>query len=129
MLIIMDMMNVFYIGGKDRVTECAHSNVSILKDGVFITAPCDEYILPGIARKHLLEACRALNVHYEEKVYSLQELLDADEIIVSSSTHICKRVNKINNKPCGGKDLNTFKKLQDYVFNEFYDYTNANRID
>lgn len=89
--------------GKDRVTECAHSNVSILKDGVFITAPCDEYILPGIARKHLLEACRALNVHYEEKVYSLQELLDADEIIVSSSTHICKRVNKINNKPCGGK--------------------------
>ena len=27
--------------GKDRVTECAHSNVSILKDGVFITAPCD----------------------------------------------------------------------------------------
>ena len=115
--------------GKDRVTECAHSNVSILKDGVFITAPCDEYILPGIARKHLLEACRALNVHYEEKVYSLQELLDADEIIVSSSTHICKRVNKINNKPCGGKDLNTFKKLQDYVFNEFYDYTNANRID
>ena len=103
--------------------------LSILKDGVFITAPCDEYILPGIARKHLLEACRALNVHYEEKVYSLQELLDADEIIISSSTHICKRVNKINNKPCGGKDLNTFKKLQDYVFNEFYDYTNANRID
>ena len=59
----------------------------------------------------------------------LQELLDADEIIVSSSTHICKRVNKIDNKPCGGKDLNTFKKLQDYVFNEFYDYTSANRID
>ena len=59
----------------------------------------------------------------------LDKVIWLDEIIVSSSTHICKRVNKINNKPCGGKDLNTFKKLQDYVFNEFYDYTNANRID
>lgn len=115
--------------GPDRVTECAHSNVSILKDGCFITAPCDEYILPGIARKHLLEACTALNIPYEEKVYSLKELLDADEIIVSSSTHICRRVKMVDGKPFIGKDLSTFKKLQDYVFKEFYDYTNAKRID
>ena len=104
-------------------------NVSILKDGCFITAPCDEYILPGIARKHLLEACTDLNIPYEEKVYSLKELLDADEIIVSSSTHICRRVKMVDGKPFVGKDSATFKKLQDYVFNEFYDYTNAKRID
>ncbi len=115
--------------GPDRVTECAHSNVSILKDGCFITAPCDEYILPGIARKHLLEACTALNIPYEEKVYSLQELFDADEIIVSSSTHICRRVKMVDGKLFVGKDSSTFKKLQDYVFNEFYEYTNAKRID
>ena len=35
-----------------RVTECAHSNVHILKDGVFRTAPTDHLILPGIARAH-----------------------------------------------------------------------------
>ncbi|MEI3140858.1 MAG: aminotransferase class IV [Lawsonibacter sp.] len=35
-----------------RVTECAHSNISMLKDGVLRTAPTDELILPGIARKH-----------------------------------------------------------------------------
>ena len=33
-----------------RVTECAHSNVHILKDGVFKTAPCDNLILPGSPR-------------------------------------------------------------------------------
>ena len=85
--------------------------------------------MPGIARKHLLEACTALNIPYEEKIYSLKDLLDADEVIVSSSTHICRRVNKINNNPFNGKDLETFKKLQNYVFKEFYEYTNAKRID
>lgn len=115
--------------GPSRVTECAHSNISILKNGCFITAPCDEYILPGIARKHLLSACKILNIPFEEKIYSVQELLDSDEIIVSSSTHICRRATKVNNKMCGGKDFNTFKKLQDYVFDEFYEYTNNKRTD
>ena len=43
---------VFHRG--DRVTECAHSNVSIIKDGIFKTAPTDHLILPGIARAHLI---------------------------------------------------------------------------
>ena len=43
---------VFYRPGG-RVTECAHSNISILKDGVLITHPTDHYILPGITRKHI----------------------------------------------------------------------------
>ena len=37
---------VFHRG--DRVTECAHSNCHILKDGRLITAPLDNLILPGI---------------------------------------------------------------------------------
>lgn len=35
------------------VTECAHSNIHILKDGVFVTHQADNLILPGIARKHI----------------------------------------------------------------------------
>lgn len=115
--------------GPDRVTECAHSNVSILKDGCFITAPCDEYILPGIARKHLLTACEVLNIPYIEKIYSLDQLMNADEVIISSSSHICRRVNKINGNDFKGKDYTNFKRLQDFVFNEFYDYTNKKRTD
>ena len=40
---------VFYRPGG-RVTECAHSNCHIIKDGKLITAPTDNLILPGIAR-------------------------------------------------------------------------------
>lgn len=115
--------------GLNRVTECAHSNVSILKDGCFITAPTDEYILPGIARKHLIEACHRLNVPVEERIYSVEELLNADEIIVSSSTNLCLRAKSVNNQTVGGKDLALFKKLQDEVYQEFEEYTQNKRQD
>ncbi len=111
------------------MTECAHSNVSILKDGCFITAPTDEYILPGIARKHLIEACHRLNVPVEERIYSVEELLNADEIIVSSSTNLCLRAKSVNNQTVGGKDLTLFKKLQDEVYQEFEEYTQNKRQD
>ena len=39
---------VFHRG--EIVTECAHSNVSVLKDGVFYSHPNDEFILRGIAK-------------------------------------------------------------------------------
>ena len=69
----------------ERVTECAHSNVSILKNGVFQTAPTDHLILPGIARAHLIKACKALDIPVDEHPFTLAEMKGADEIIVSSS--------------------------------------------
>ena len=42
--------SVFHRG--EVVTECAHSNCSILKNGVLKTHPNDHYILPGIATSH-----------------------------------------------------------------------------
>ena len=39
------------------VTECSHSNISMVKDGVFITHPLDNLILPGTERKHIIRWC------------------------------------------------------------------------
>jgi D-alanine transaminase len=69
-----------------RVTECAHSNISILKDGVLRTAPTDELILPGITRKHLLQLARENGIPVEETPFSMVELMNADEAIVTSSS-------------------------------------------
>ena len=69
-----------------RVTECAHSNISILKDGVLRTAPTDELILPGITRKHLLALAREHGIPTLEQPFSMVELMNADEIIVTSSS-------------------------------------------
>jgi D-alanine transaminase len=104
---------------KGRVTECSHSNVHILKDGTFQTAPADHWILPGIARQQLLNTCRELGIPALEKAFSVDEMMDADEIIISSSGSFCIPVYQIDSKKVGGKDNQTLNRLQTEVYNKF----------
>jgi D-alanine transaminase len=108
---------VFHRG--DIVTECAHSNVHIIKNGVFITHPADNLILRGIAREHLLAACYRLGIPTAEKAFTVSELFDADEILTSSTSTFGLAANFIDGKPAGGKAPELLKKLQDAVFGEF----------
>ena len=102
-----------------RVTECAHSNISILKDGVLQTAPTDELILPGITRKHLLALAKEHGMEVLEKPFSMVELMNADEIIVTSSSALCIKVASIDGIPVGGKDQKNLKMLQDAYLAKF----------
>lgn len=110
---------VFYRPGG-RVTECAHSNIHILKNGILYTAPTDHLILPGIARAHLLRACSALDIPFREQAFSLQELFEADEVIVTSSSNLCLRADQIDGIRVGGKDYDLYNRLREYLLNEFY---------
>ena len=112
---------VFHRG--DIVTECAHSNVHIIKDKKFITHPADEYILPGIARAHLLKACKALNIEVEERPFTVDELINADEVIVSSSGDLCIRATEFEGKAVGKKDSDTFNRLKEYIYQEWLECT------
>ena len=114
---------VFYRPGG-RVTECAHSNVHIIKNGVLITAPTDNLILSGIARKHLLNACSCLNITYEERPYTLDDLFDADEILVTSSSNLCLHADHIDGKAAGMKDEKTYEMLREFLIDEFLTATN-----
>lgn len=102
-----------------RVTECAHSNISILKDGVLQTAPTDELILPGITRKHLLALANEHGISVLEKPFSMVELMNADEVIVTSSSALCMKAESIDGIPVGGKDPQRLKLLQDAYLEKF----------
>ena len=106
-----------------RVTECAHSNVHILRGGVLYTAPTDNLILPGIARAHLLRACTALDIPFREEAFSLTELFAADEVIVTSSSNLCLRADKIDGQSVGGNAPDLYEKLRSYLLDEFYTAT------
>lgn len=111
---------VFHRG--DIVTECAHSNVSILKDGILKTHPNDHYVLPGIAKKHLIMACKKLEIPVDETTYTMEELREADEIIVTSSSNFCLVANTLEGKSVGGKAPELVEKLQEVLMKEFEDY-------
>lgn len=111
---------VFHRG--DIVTECAHSNVSILKDGILKTHPDGHYILPGIAKKHLIMACKKLEIPVDETTYTMEELRDADEIIVTSSSNFCLVAGTLEGKPVGGKAPQLIDSLQEVLIQEFNEY-------
>ena len=102
-----------------RVTECAHSNVHILKDGCLYTAPTDNLILPGIARAHLLRACTALDIPFREEAFHLEDLYAADEVIVTSSSKLCVHADKIDGRSVGGKDPERYESIRKYLLDEF----------
>ena len=107
----------------ETVTECAHSNLSILKDGTLLTHPANELILAGTGRAHLIAACKVLGIPVIERPYTLDELFAADELLVTSASALCMRVIEVDGTPVGGKAAYTVKQLQDYLLNDFLQAT------
>lgn len=95
-----------------HVTECSHSNIHILKDGTLYTAPADQQILSGIARKNLLKACGQLDIPVVEEAFSCDDMMAADEIIITSTTRICQTAAFINGSAVGGRSPEIMEKLQ-----------------
>ena len=101
---------VFHKDG--RVTEGAHSNILMLKDRVLHAPPQDRYILPGITLNHLLMLARDIGLEVREDPFTLDDLMDADEVIVSSSGAFCIPASSIDGVPVGGRDKQTLDQLQ-----------------
>ncbi len=114
---------VFHRG--NRVTECAHSNCHILKDGILYTAPADHLILPGIARAHLISICKKLEIPVSETPYTVKELMEADEILVTSSTKLCVSASEVDGMAVGQKAPELLKRILDAVREEYLRETEA----
>lgn len=108
---------IFHRG--ERVTECAHNNVHIIKDGVFITPPLDNLILPGTARRHILELCRANGIPCEERAFTLDELFAADEVLITCAATYGVPVCEVDGRAVGGKDGKTLRRIQELIVKDF----------
>ena len=113
---------VFHRG--DRVTEGAHSGLAILKDGVFCTPPADNLILPSITRKHFLTLCDKLGVPTRIAPFTVDELKNADEVMILSTGTHCVSACELDGKPLGGKDPALLDKLQK-AYQQWFDEETA----
>ncbi|MDR0722359.1 MAG: aminotransferase class IV [Treponema sp.] len=116
---------VFYRG--NRVTEGSHTNVHILKEGILHTAPRDNLILPGISRAHIIAHCEKLGIPVAERPFTVEEMFEADEIMISSASTFCMSASHIDGRQVGGKAPELLRKLQDALLDEFRCFTCAGR--
>ena len=110
----------------DRVTECAHSNLAIIRDdGAVQTAPADNMILAGIARQHMLKMCEKLGIPAYEKPFTVEEMMQAAEVFITSSGTLCRPACEIDGKPVGGRAPEVLNALRDALHKDFYEKTEA----
>jgi D-alanine transaminase len=97
------------------VTEGASQNAHIIsREGVLVTHPLDQAILPGITRIGLLEAAAELALPVEERAFTVEEALAAAEAFTSSTSLLLMPVIEIDGQPIGaGKPGPITRNLQE----------------
>ena len=110
-----------FVKGK-YVTECAKSNIAIINQGRVITHPKTNRILPGITREHLMLICEKLNIPFIERPFTVSEMLSADEILVTSTTKLCRTADKINGQRVGGGNPAISNEICRIMFAEFENF-------
>lgn len=83
------------------VTEGTASNVFIVNNGVVLTPPNSNLLLPGVTRDLVVELCRQNGVPCVEGAISEMQLRDADEIWLTSSSREIIPVTRLDDQPVG----------------------------
>ncbi len=85
-----------------ELTEAAACNVYVIKNGIVATPLLDHQKLPGITRMMLLEILRKDgSIAVQERVVTVDELDNADEVWISSSSKEIAPVIEIDGKAVG----------------------------
>ena len=101
------------------VTEGSHSSVMIISGGKVIIPPLTKYILPSVTRKYVLKICEELNLPHELRTFTVDEMMNADEVLVGSASAMFRRVSEIDGKTVGGKAEALFTTLAEAYKNKY----------
>jgi branched-chain amino acid aminotransferase len=81
-----------------EVSECTSANLFAAKDGVTYTPPLSSGALPGITRLVMLEELKLADAPVREKTLRIEDLFDADEVFITSTTRELIPVHRIRDR-------------------------------
>ncbi|MDW8798469.1 D-amino-acid transaminase [Staphylococcus pseudoxylosus] len=105
----------------DIVTEGSSSNVYAIKNGEIYTHPVNNYILNGITRMVIKSVAEDKGIPFNEEVFTLDFLKNADEIIVSSTSIEVMPVVKLDGENVGDGEVGSITKSLQEGFNRYID--------
>ena len=70
---------------EGRVLEGATTNLFLLRDGILVTPPAGDLVLPGILRRQLKKAAARLAIPCREREILLPELYEAEEAFLTNA--------------------------------------------
>ncbi|MCX7325024.1 MAG: D-amino-acid transaminase [Hyphomicrobiales bacterium] len=99
------------------ITEGGSSTAWIVKGKTLISRPLSNAVLAGITRKAMLTYLAESGFAFEERPFTLQEALEADEVIVTAATALIMPVTEIDGQAIGGGQPGPVaRRLRDIYF-------------
>ena len=83
------------------LTEGSASNIFVVKNGVILAVPQDNRILAGITYDVVIELAKKHGARYEVRMITENEVRNADELWVTSSTKEVLPITTLDGKPVG----------------------------
>ncbi len=83
------------------VTEGSSTNIWMIKEGELYTHPVSNLILNGITRQVVLDIAKELGIKVIEEEYTVSDLLNADEVFLTSTTSEVMPIITIDQKKIG----------------------------
>ncbi|KAK7406414.1 hypothetical protein VNO78_08038 [Psophocarpus tetragonolobus] len=80
---------------KRYLEEVSSCNIFVVKGNVISTPSIKGTILPGITRKSIIDVARSQGFQVEERLVSVDELLDADEVFCTGTAVVVSPVGSI----------------------------------
>ncbi|MBI0578000.1 D-amino-acid transaminase [Neobacillus cucumis] len=102
------------------ITEGTSSNVYMVKDGVVYTTPLSKQILSGITRMAVKKVTESLGIPFIEKKFTPEELLQADEVFITSTTSEILPIVNVDGKSIGdgnpgGWTMKAYQKFKELI--------------
>lgn len=85
----------------DHLSEGASSNIWLVKDGGVFGPPKNQLVLEGVRYGFIEEACAALNIPFTLRPIHRNEVLQADELLLSSAGKEVLAITRLDGAPVG----------------------------
>ncbi len=85
----------------EHLSEAASSNVWVVKNGVVMGPPKDNLVLEGIRFGLIEELCQAQGLRFELRPITRADVLEADELLLSSATKEVLSITRLDGQPVG----------------------------
>jgi branched-chain amino acid aminotransferase len=89
------------LNNAGRVAGAARANVFAVRDGRLLTPPLSDGVLPGIARRVVLELAAGLKIPTEEASLSSADLAGAAEVFLTNSLFEIRSVGRLGDREFG----------------------------
>jgi D-alanine transaminase len=102
---------------KQAAAEAGCDEALMIEDGVITEGGSSTAVLPGITRKAVLTYLAESGFRFEERTFTLDEALAADEVIITAATALVMPATEIDGQPIGGGQPGPVaRRLRDIYF-------------